>query len=145
MVQNKLPYKEFLHIFSKVPRCCVELIVETKEGIVFTKRKIKPYKGKWHLPGGSVLLNESLKQAVKRVAKEELNLNVELVRRLGVIEYFYGKKEKKHSISIVFLVKINSGKIKLDEQASEFKISRKSPPNLIKNHKEFIKSYLNKT
>jgi len=41
----RLTNEEFMLIYSKVPRICVDLMIETKKGILFTKRTIGPYKG----------------------------------------------------------------------------------------------------
>ena len=77
---KKLPYKEFLSIYRKVPRLCVDLVVKNKNGVLLTKRDIKPSKGMWHIPGGTILYDESVKDAIKRVAKEETGLKPVLVK-----------------------------------------------------------------
>ena len=73
---KKLPYKTFKAIYSKVPRLCVEVVLLTQGGVILTKRSIPPEQGKWHIPGGTVLKNENLEQAVKRVALEELGVKI---------------------------------------------------------------------
>lgn len=138
MESSKLPYEEFLRIFSKVPRLCVDLLIKTEKGILFTKRSINPYKGKWHLPGGSVLFNETLEQAVKRIGKNELGLNVEPIKILGAIDFFNEGKEKRHSVSIVFLTKIKSGQIILNSEANDFKFYKKIPKSIITQQGEFL-------
>lgn len=131
MKNNKIPKEEYLSIFSKVPRLCVDLVIENEEGILFTKRKIHPYFGKWHIPGGSVLINETLHQAIKRIGREELNLDIESIKIIRAIEYFKEKKEDIHSVTVVFLTKINSGNIILNEQAEDFIFSKTIPENII--------------
>lgn len=140
MKNNEISRKEFLSIFSKVPRLCVDLVIENEEGILFTKRKIHPYFGKWHLPGGGVLLDETLHQAIKRVGREELNLNVEPVKIIGAIEYFKERKEEVHSVTIVFLTKINSGNIILNEQADDFIFSKTIPENTVYQQRDFLRN-----
>lgn len=43
--------------------------------------------GAWHIPGGTVLFAEPLVEAVKRVARHELGLEVFVGELLGYIEY----------------------------------------------------------
>jgi ADP-ribose pyrophosphatase YjhB (NUDIX family) len=139
---KKLSREDYKHIYSRVPRSCAELVIKTEKGILFTKRSFGPWKGQWHIPGGTILYGESLKEAVKRVAKEELNLKVKIIKNIGKIEYLKNLKEKKHVISLIFLVKIVSGKIKLDNQATDYIFSKKIPPNTIKEQREFFQSII---
>ena len=45
---------------------------DAKEGlsVLLIKRKIEPFKGGWAIPGGFLLENESLKEAVQRNSKK---------------------------------------------------------------------------
>ena len=143
MKKRNLSLNEFNLIYSKVPRICVELIIKSKKGILLTKRAIKPCKGYWHFPGSTVLFNEKLEQAVKRTAKQELNLDVPIKRVLGHMEYLYPwKNYPKHGISIVFLVhsKTNLKEVVLDNQSSEWKEFKIIPKKLIAVHKKFLQN-----
>jgi ADP-ribose pyrophosphatase YjhB (NUDIX family) len=83
-----LPKAEFDSIFSRVPRLCVEVVIVTPErGVLLSRRDIPPNVGAWHIPGGTVLFAEPLVQAVKRVARDELGLEVTVGELLGYIEY----------------------------------------------------------
>jgi ADP-ribose pyrophosphatase YjhB (NUDIX family) len=83
-----LPKDEFDWIFSRVPRLCVEVVIATPErGVLLMRRDIPPNVGAWHIPGGTVLFGETLVEAVKRVARDELGLSVEVGELLGYIEY----------------------------------------------------------
>lgn len=83
-----LPKPEFDSIYSRVPRLCVEVVISTRErGVLLTRREIPPNIGAWHVPGGTVLFAEPLIAAVKRVARHELDLEVEVGELLGYIEY----------------------------------------------------------
>jgi hypothetical protein len=83
-----LPEEEFRAIYRRVPRLCVEVvIVEPERGVLLTLRDIPPNVGAWHIPGGTVLFGEPLVEAVKRVARDELKLEVEVGELLGYIEY----------------------------------------------------------
>lgn len=141
MEVKKLPFKEFKKIYSRVPRLCVEVIVKTKTGIVLTKRNIPPAKGSWHIPGGTILKGETLEQAVKRKASEELGLKVNVKKNLGVIEYSF-KKYFSQPIGIAFLVEIVSGQLRLNKDDSDIRIFKKLPKNIIKEQKVFLKNKL---
>jgi ADP-ribose pyrophosphatase YjhB (NUDIX family) len=83
-----LPKPEYDAIYSRVPRLCVEVVVETAErGVLLARRDIPPNVGAWHIPGGTVLFGEPLVDAVKRVARDELKREVEVGELLGYIEY----------------------------------------------------------
>lgn len=139
MKSNWLNDKEFNSIYSKVPRLCIDLVINTEKGVLFTKRVIEPYKGKWHLPGGSVLLKEKIEDAAKRIAMNELNIKIEPVRILGIIEYLNEGNESRHSIGLAFLAKIKSGVINLNNQAESFIFSKNAPENTIFEQEEFLK------
>lgn len=85
--QHPLSQKEFWEIYKKVPRLTVEIIVKNDDGIYLTERNIEPCMGLWHLPGGTVRFGEPLVEAVKRIAKRELGIDVTETKLLGYIEY----------------------------------------------------------
>lgn len=83
-----LPKPEYDSIYSRVPRLCVEVVITAPErGVLLAVRDIPPNVGAWHIPGGTVLFAEPLVEAVKRVARDELDAEVEVGEVLGYIEY----------------------------------------------------------
>src|SRR5438309_424541 len=83
-----LPKPEYDWIFSRVPRLCVEVVlIDSDRGVLLALRDIPPNVGAWHIPGGTVLFGESLVDAVRRVALDELGLPVTAQELLGYIEY----------------------------------------------------------
>ena len=83
-----LPKAEFDAIFRRVPRLSVEVVIFTAErGVLLMLRDIPPNVGAWHIPGGTVLFGERLTDAVGRVARDELGLEVTVGDLLGYIEY----------------------------------------------------------
>lgn len=132
--------EEYHKIYSKVPRAVVECIIKSDKGVLLTKRAIEPFKGLWHLPGGTIGINETIEDAVKRVAKEEVNLEVEVGTFLGIIDWFNYAKLGEHTISLCYEIIKFSGEIKLDYQATEAKFFQKIPRNTIKNHYNFLRN-----
>lgn len=98
---------DYNFIYSRAPRICVDLVIKTYSGVHLIKREIQPYKGKYHLPGGRVRFRESIENAVQRIAKSEIGMNVKIQCVLGFMEFTRERQNgnKRHSISIAFLVK----------------------------------------
>ena len=114
---------------------CVDLVIFEGKSILLTKRTRPPYKGYWHLPGSMIHKDETMLDTVKRSAKEELNLDVTIVRFLGVYESL---NEYRHDISNGFLVKVSGGNLKTDYQSSDSKFFSRLPRNLIPHHRKII-------
>ena len=128
------------HIFRKhFVFSCVDLLLIKSGSILLTKRTMNPHKGSWHLPGNIIRKNETMKQAVRRAAKKELNINVKIKKYLGVYENL---NSFRHDISHGFLVSQISGKIKTDFQSNELKFFKKIPKNMVPHHKKMIKEFL---
>lgn len=81
----------------------VDIIIEIEsKGIVLIKRKNPPYG--WAIPGGFVDYGESLEEAALREAKEETNLDVELIRQFHT--YSDPKRDPRHhTISTIYIAK----------------------------------------
>lgn len=141
MKPKKLPFEEFKSIYSRVPRLCVDCVIQNSDGILLTKRKIPPCIDQWHLPGGTVLFGESLEEALKRVVKEEVGLRVKIVKFLGMIDWVKNHTFG-HTVSLVYLLKPTGGKLQGSKQAREVKFFQKIPQKTILEHQKFLKSYL---
>ncbi len=139
---KKLPLsrEEFRAIYSKVPRLCVEVVIKTEKGVVLTLRSIEPYKGLWHIPGGTVYFKERLVDAVRRVAKDEVGVEVEIEKLLGYIEYPDEENYRGFGwpVGVAFLVKIVSGKLTGSEQGEEVREFTSLPENMVEPQKEFL-------
>ncbi len=86
--------------------------------VLLIKRGVEPFKGGWALPGGLVLNDESLEDAVERELKEETGVAIDYLEQL----YTFGlpKRDPRNrviSISYFGLVKPNHFKIKADTDA----------------------------
>jgi ADP-ribose pyrophosphatase YjhB (NUDIX family) len=118
----------------------VDIIIEIKsKGIVLIKRKNPPYG--WAIPGGFVDYGESLEEAALREAKEETNLDVELVRQLHT--YSDPKRDKRHhSISTVYIAK-GKGIPQAKDDALETGIFNESnlPDEIAFDHRSILKDY----
>ncbi|MDD4289854.1 MAG: NUDIX domain-containing protein [Patescibacteria group bacterium] len=137
-----LSKKEFEYIYNRVPRLCVEAVIKTEKGIVLTKRNIEPAKGTWHMPGGTVLKGETLINAIKRIIKLELGIDIVIEKMLEVAEPKL-KNYSKQVISIVFFVRPKNKKLNfvLDQYADNVSVFDRFPKNTLKYHVDIIKKY----
>jgi ADP-ribose pyrophosphatase YjhB (NUDIX family) len=69
--------------YNPKPVACA--IPTTEEGkVILMRRGFQPQRGKWSMPGGFVDLGESVEDAAKREVQEEMSLDIELQRLVGV-------------------------------------------------------------
>ncbi|WP_299764574.1 NUDIX domain-containing protein [uncultured Dokdonia sp.] len=94
-----------------------------EEGVIsvlLIKRKYDPFKGKWAIPGGFVLNNESLETAVERELQEETGVKINYLEQL----YTFGDVERDPrgrvvTVAYVGLVRPNTFKIFAATDASQ--------------------------
>ena len=77
------------------------VILYQQNSIVLIRRKNPPFKGELALPGGFVDIGETVEQACIREAYEETNINVKILKLIGV--FSEPKRDPRgHNISIAF-------------------------------------------
>ena len=87
------------------------LIIEKSSKFLFTRQSLQAPRGRgnWGFPGGHIESGESVEEAVKREAVEELGIEVELEKPLG--RFTYVKASRQESIIFLCQCKIVSGEI----------------------------------
>lgn len=122
-----IPTKAYRGILANVPVPTVDILISRGRQVLLVRRKNKPLKGHWWLPGGRVLRGETLKDAVTRKLAEEVGITGNgKAEYIGVYEDQYEDNEFGldfiHTISSVFAVRVEPGtQIKLDGQSSAHK------------------------
>ncbi|WP_299708644.1 NUDIX domain-containing protein [uncultured Tenacibaculum sp.] len=91
-----------------------------KISVLLIKRGVAPFKDSWALPGGLVMDDESLEDAVKRELKEETGVKFDYLEQL----YSFGKpgrdpRNRVVSITYFGLVRPNHFTIKADTDAND--------------------------
>ena len=145
---NQIIYNQILEI---MPIICVDgVIINNENEILFLKRENEPAKNEWWFPGGRLLKNEKLEDAIIRKVKEETNLDVEVVKYIGTTETIFDKGPfdiPVHTVNFTYQLKLISIDIKIDNLHSDYiwsdKINElklnKEIFNLIKNNLEIWK------
>lgn len=136
-----IPDDKWETIVRNVPIISVDLVVECPAGLVLGKRTNEPAKGEWFVPGGRVHKEERLRDAVDRIAREELDTSVTVKQRLGTFEHFYEKSEvadSKHYVGHGFHVWTDDTKFDHDDQHATLSTFETVPEDL----HEYVAAYL---
>ncbi|NWF92002.1 MAG: NUDIX hydrolase [Syntrophaceae bacterium] len=124
----------------KNPIPTVDIIIEIEsKGIILIRRKNRPYG--WAIPGGFVDYGESLEEAAIREAKEETNLDVELVRQFHTYSA-PDRDPRHHTISTVYIAKAN-GEPEARDDALGIGLFNEStlPEDMAFDHRSILKDY----
>lgn len=109
--------------------------------VLLIQRKYEPFKGSWAIPGGFVLENESLEEAVRRELEEETGIKVNYLEQL----YTFGeplRDPRQRIIAVAYfgLVKASQyQELKASTDAENAKwFSIKKLPALAFDHKQIL-------
>lgn len=109
--------------------------------VLLIQRKYSPFKDLWALPGGFVLENESLEEAVARELEEETGIKVNYLEQL----YTFGEPERdprQRVVSVAYFALVKSGlyqEIKASTDAEDVKwFNFKKLPKLAFDHKKIL-------
>jgi 8-oxo-dGTP diphosphatase len=117
----------------------IELIDRPGRPIILIERKNEPLG--WAIPGGFVDYGESVENAAKREAFEEISLAVELIEQFQV--YSDPKRDnRKHTLSVVFIATA-TGEPKAADDAKSLGIFSlwEIPKSLCFDHNQILKDY----
>ncbi len=111
----------------------VLVFIGNKNRAFLYKREKKPFKGLLSLPGGRLLINESIEQAAKRIMKEKFNTNI-IFKKINSISLEHVKKSNGtvHSFLLILvsaeadlvLTMVNKNKLKVIP--SDYRLIRSS-------------------
>ena len=146
---EKISSELYNQIVENVPIPCVDLVLVKDGKVLLLLRKNKPAKNEWFFPGGRVLKNEILEQAVLRKAKEEIGIDLIIKGKIGGYEtifpdgIFDNLKTGTHTINVAFLVvpKDPEAKINIDKNHEDFKWVDKIEPSFHPYLKEVLKDF----
>jgi len=88
----KLSQHDFINIIDTTPLVSVDLIIQNPDGdVLLGKRRNRPAKNYWFVPGGRIQKNELIEDAIKRVSKAELGFELTLDNAvlLGAYNHIY--------------------------------------------------------
>ena len=112
--------------YPKQPLAGVGAVIINEGKMILVKRGVEPGKGKWSIPGGLVELGETVREATVREAKEETDLDVEIVvdRPLDAFDNIDIDEKgglRYHYVLIQFLTRPKNGTLKPSSDVSDAK------------------------
>ena len=102
-------YKKFVDL---MPIACIDVLIHDDDGnILLVKRNQEPAKDKWWIIGGRLLKEETMPEGAVRKAKEEVMLDVEVEKLIGVYDEFFDTSIQgfpTHTVCVAFLAKASN-------------------------------------
>ncbi|HUI00475.1 MAG TPA: NUDIX domain-containing protein [Nitrososphaerales archaeon] len=117
-------------VYPARPMVGVGALIYDREGrILLVKRKFDPNKGRWAFPGGMLEVGETLAEAARREAREELSVEVKLGRVFQVVDEIIKDAKGRvryHFVTVDFLATLprSGAKIELNEESEGFEWCR---------------------
>jgi ADP-ribose pyrophosphatase YjhB (NUDIX family) len=114
---------------------CVDGVYVKDGKILLLKRNVEPFKGCWHVIGGQVEENESLKEAVKREFREETGLDVTVG---GIIAGRIETTFDLIKIIVAFEVTSAKGEIRLNSESEAYGWFDEFPCDSVYNYAKYL-------
>ncbi len=115
-------YKQYI---NPVP-CNGVIIVNEQNQIMLVRRKSDPKKGYWDLPGGFIEPGESFVGSVEREIREELGIEIEMIKIVGIYnDYYLYEGVNIPTFGVVVEAKIKSGELSINDDITDYKFFNK--------------------
>lgn len=104
---KKLDDELFSSIVANTPLISIDLVIRSSgDEVLLGQRTNRPAQGKWFVPGGRILKDESMSDAFLRLTREELGLEHAIDQGifLGVYEHFYPENYSGEGFSTHYVV-----------------------------------------
>ena len=81
---------DFLRIIEATPLVSIDLILRNAHGeVLLGRRANRPAQGLWFVPGGRIRKNERVNEALLRISRRELGMEISQAKLLGVFDHLY--------------------------------------------------------
>ena len=116
----------FKTVVDSTPLISIDILLKKDNKILLGKRINKPAQGYFFSTGGRINKNESIDNAMARVALNELNIELKSIPKfIGVFEHFYDdsiyKDVSTHYVNIAYEYEVEEIPDLPTEQHSEYK------------------------
>lgn len=123
---NMIPANKFKGVVEHTPLVSIDFIVKNGNKVLLGKRVNKPACGYYFSIGGRIYKNETLKEAMSRIVKDELGIELtQEPRFLGVFEHFYEdgffENVSTHYVNLGYEIEVQNITDIPKEQHSEYR------------------------
>jgi ADP-ribose pyrophosphatase len=104
------------------PQAAIGAVVMDKNRILLVKRKYAPNRGKWSIPGGSIELGETLREAAEREILEETGLTVRAREPIYCFDYIERERNGRvrfHYVIVDLAADLVGGELKPSDDAAD--------------------------
>lgn len=138
-----VPEDLFAEFLERMPQVCVEVVVEYEGSVLLALRENEPAKGEWFWPGSRLYKGEETEAAARRVAREELGIDVEPRELLGVYSHFWDRSAhgvSRHTVNVVYRVSPvdPDPDVTLDDQHADVRWVDESDPGLHEHVRQYL-------
>ncbi len=117
--------KFFKTVVDSVPLVSIDILIKKDNKILLGKRVNKPAQGYFFSIGGRINKNETIDNAMKRIALNELNIDLKSTPEfIGVFEHFYDdsiyKDVSTHYVNLAYEYEVEETPDLPTEQHSEY-------------------------
>ena len=115
----------FKTVIKSTPLISIDLLIKKDNRVLLGRRTNKPAKGYLFSIGGRIYKNETINNAMMRIAKNELNIELKLVPRfIGIFEHFYDDSiyyaVSTHYVNLAYEIEIQETLNLPNEQHDEY-------------------------
>jgi len=132
-----IPEETFGACIDALPQVCVEVLLERDGEVLVARRTNEPARGAWFWPGGRLYKGEELDAAARRIGREELGVDVDLVDRVGVYSHFWdissvAGADSRHTVNVAYHVRQRDpdAMLDLDDQHDAHRFVTAEDPDL---------------
>jgi colanic acid biosynthesis protein WcaH len=116
----------FKTVIDSAPLISIDILLKKGDKVLLGKRVNKPAKGYFFSTGGRINKNETIDNAMARVALNELNIELKFMPKfIGVFEHFYDdsiyKDVSTHYVNLAYEYEVEEIPDLPTEQHSEYK------------------------
>ena len=127
---NYLDNEEWKFCVNRLPIIAIDLIIKNKYSEILMGRRLNnPAKDSFFVPGGRILKNEKIEDAIERISNDEISKTYKIkdASFINYFEHFYpnsiweDKNISTHYIVLAFSIRTKIDEFNLKNQHSEFK------------------------
>ena len=118
--------KTFKLVVDSTPLISIDILLKKDDKVLLGKRINKPAQGYFFSTGGRINKNETIDNAMSRIAKNELNIELKSTPKfIGVFEHFYDdsiyKDVSTHYVNLAYEYEVKEISDLPTEQHSKYK------------------------